>query len=63
MASRRSKSKGAIAGLRSIQNLGSLAVPGTLEQVPEGEEIKSGSTKQEIFASDDWKRLDRRIFL
>lgn len=52
--SRRHKAKGTVAGLRSIQALGSLAVPGTLEQVPEEIEIKS--TKNEIFASKDWKR-------
>lgn len=56
MSARRVKSKGAIAGLRSIQPLGSLAVPLTLEQVPEEIEEKSGSAKQAIFGSDDWKR-------
>lgn len=54
--SRRNRSKGAISGLRSIQTLGSLAVPVTLENVPEESEDKSVSNKQEIFASNDWKR-------
>lgn len=61
MASRRSKSKSAIAGLRSIQTLGSLAVPGTLEQVPEEVDLKSGSNKQEIFASNDWKSVQKAV--
>ncbi|XP_054709003.1 proline-rich protein 5-like isoform X2 [Uloborus diversus] len=62
MASRLIRSKATVTGLRSVQNLSSLAVPSTLEQVPEDSEIKS---KCKIFASDDWKCVDnavKRIF-
>lgn len=53
---KRNSPKDALAGLRFVQKLGTLAVPGSLEKVPEENEVKADTLKPQIFGTDDWKR-------
>ncbi|GFQ90200.1 proline-rich protein 5 [Trichonephila clavata] len=59
--SKRNSPKNTKAGLRYVQAIGSLAVPGTLEKVPEEVETKPESLKPEIFATDDWNSIENSV--
>ncbi|GIY76493.1 proline-rich protein 5 [Caerostris extrusa] len=58
---KRYSTKSALAGLRYVQTLGSLAVPVSLEEVPEEVETKNDLLKPEIFGTDDWKSIEDAI--
>ncbi|KAG8185387.1 hypothetical protein JTE90_018610 [Oedothorax gibbosus] len=59
---KRTPSKDTLAGLRYVQKLGILAVPGSLEKVPEENEAKADSSlKPQIFGTDDWKSVERAV--
>ncbi|GBM62558.1 Proline-rich protein 5 [Araneus ventricosus] len=58
---KRSPPKSAFAGLRYVQTLSSLAVPVSLEQVPEEIEPKADGLKPEIFGTDDWKSIEKAV--
>nr|XP_042899960.1 proline-rich protein 5-like isoform X2 [Parasteatoda tepidariorum] len=55
--SRRVKQKSTTNGLRYFQSLANVAVPGTLEEVPEEIEKKA----EQIFGNDDWKSVENAI--